>query len=267
VTTPPFTELLFTSADHIATIVLNREHRKNALTLTLINELIHALERADADPDIGAIILTGAGDCFSAGADLKQMGGASSPEEGALPHRGGFVELNLTLAALGTPVIARVKRFAIAGGLGLMSACHFVIAEEDAQFSTPEIDRGLFPMMIMASIFRNVPRRKGLELVLLGRRFGSGEAVEMGLINEAVPAATLDARVQELAIELAAKPPNAMRLGLQAFARQGDMALEEALPYLQEMLGECFKTPDFQEGIQAFLAKRPPQWRSPGPGE
>ena len=171
--------------------------------------------------------------------------------------------MNLALASLGTPVIARVKRFALAGGLGLMSACHFVVAEDTAEFGTPEIDRGLFPMMIMASIFRNVPRRKGLELILLGNRFSASQALSMGLINEAVPPEELDARVQALAEELAGKPPHAMRLGLEAFARQGDMALEEALPYLQDMLGKCFTTPDFQEGIQAFLQKRPPQWRAP----
>ena len=264
--TPPFTELLYTVDGHVATIVLDRPHRKNALTMTLVNELIHALEKADEDPHIGAIILTGAGDCFCAGADLKQMGGGSPVTDGDLPHRGGFVEMNLTLASLGTPVIAKVRRFAMAGGLGLMSACHFAIAEEDAYFSTPEIDRGIFPMMIMASIFRNVPRRRGLELILLGRRFNADEAVQMGLINTHVPEDGLDDHVLELATALAGKPPNAMRLGLEAFAAQGDMALQDALPYLQDKLGECFTTPDFQEGIQAFLAKRPPQWR-PSPEE
>ena len=165
------------------------------------------------------------------------------------------------LFELGKPTIARVNGTCLGGGVGLMLGCDLVVASEDATFGTPEIKVGLFPMMIMASIFRNVPRRKGLELVLLGKRFTASEACAMGLINEAVPPGDLDARVQALAEELASKPPHAMRLGLEAFARQGDMALEEALPYLQDMLGRCFTTPDFQEGIQAFLQKRAPQWR------
>lgn len=258
-TIPPFQELIYQVSDSVCTLTLNRPHRRNALTPTLVNELIVALETADEDPRVGAIVLTGSGEAFCAGADLGAFqGGSQSSSE--IPQRGGFVELNLAFQSIGKPVIAKVRRYALAGGLGLMCACQFAIAEDTATFGTPEIDRGLFPMMIMANIFRLVPRRKGLELVLLGERIAASEAVEMGLINRAVSPEELDGEVQKLAIALAGKAPNAMRIGLNAFYTQSDQDFETGLRYLETELQRCLQSPDALEGITAFLEKRPPKW-------
>ena len=260
-TLPPFQELLYSVADSVCTLTLNRPQRRNALTPTLVNELIVGLETAAADPRVGAIVLTGSGGAFCAGADLAAFQGSSSSSSD-MPQRGGFVELNLAFQRLGKPVIARVERYALAGGLGLMCACQFAIAEDTATFGTPEIDRGIFPMMIMANIFRLIPRRKGLELVLLGERISAEQAVEMGLINRSVPSDELDEAVLSLAHRLASKAPNAMRIGLNAFYTQSDQDFETGLRYLETALQECLQSPDALEGITAFLEKRPPKWPS-----
>ena len=260
-TLPPFTELLYEIEGHVCTITLNRPHRKNALSAGLVNELIVALETAAEDSSIGAIILTGAEGVFCSGGDLGQMsGGGGSDSE--IPWRGGFPELNLAFTQLGKPVIAKVRRYALAGGLGLVAACQFALAEDTATFGTPEIKRGLFPMMIMANIFRTVPRRKGLELILLGERISAAEAVDMGLINRAVPSDELDAATLDLANRLAAQSPQAMQLGLTAFYEQSDMDFADALPLLAEKLMQCLSSDDAREGLMSFMEKREPNWPS-----
>jgi len=253
---PNFTSLLYQVEGHICTVTMNRPEKKNALSPALTNELIYALEMARDNPEVRAIVLTGAGDCFCAGGDLTQMGGQKSE----IPQRGGFPELILTFPKLGKPVIAKVRKYAMAGGLGLMCACHFAIAEDTAVFSTPEIDRGIFPMMIMAYIFRTVPYRKGMEMILFGERWDAKRAEEIGLINKSVPSEKLDEEVLAWANRLAEKSPVIVRMGLEAFYKQWDMNLEEAVPYLSKMLAQCFTTQDAKEGLMAFMQKRKPKW-------
>ena len=149
----------------------------------------------------------------------------------------------------------------MAGALALICNSTFVLAEEDAVFRAPEIDRGLFPMMVLASLFRTVNKRDGIDLVLSGRKVIAAEAVRMGLINRAVPADELDKATLTLAQDLANKPPAAIRLGLSAYHRQETLSFEEALPFLQEQLMAVLGTEDAQEGIMAFLQKREPEWR------
>ena len=258
---PPFQVLKYDKAGAICTLTLNRPERRNALSAQLVNELIVGLETAGADPEIRVIVLTGAGGSFCSGGDLSQMSGAGGDEVGDMPIRGGFVELNLAFTTVGKPVIARIERYAYAGGLGLVCACQFAIAEDTAKFCTPEIDRGLFPMMIMANIFRNIPRRKGLEMLLLGDKMSASEAADLGIINRAVPADQLDDAVNELAQKLASKSPAILKLGLEAFYEQDNKRIEDALPYLQEMLMKCFATEDAHEGLTAFMQKRQPVWK------
>jgi len=239
---------------------MNRPARRNALSVGLVNELIVALETARDDPAVGAIVLSGAGGAFCSGGDISQMSGGGEADESGVPFRGGFVELNLAFTQVGKPIIAKVQRYAYGGGLGLVCASQFAIAEEGAKFGTPEIDRGLFPMMIMANILRTVPRREALELMLTGDRITADRAAEIGLINRAVPADQLDAEVDVLARKLASKSPQVLSLGLQAFYKQADMDLADALPYLQDMLLQCFGTDDAREGMMAFMEKREPHW-------
>ncbi len=257
---PPFKVLTYEVTEHICTLTMNRPEKRNALTAQLVNELIVALETADEDPEIRVVVLTGAGGAFCAGADLSLMSGGGD-EDPDIPHRGGFPELNMAMRGLGMPIIARVERYAMAGGLALICGSTFVVAEDNATFSAPEIDRGIFPMMVLASLFRTISRRDGLDMVLTGRKIDAASAVRIGLISTAVPSAGLDAAVNELAHTLASKPPAAVRLGLSAYNAQEELDFEAALPFLQEQLFACLETEDAQEGIMAFLQKRPPVWK------
>ncbi len=259
---PPFSCLLYAVEDYVCTITLNRPEKRNALSAQLVNELIYALETAGEDDGVRVVVLTGAGKAFCAGGDLSQMSGGGKGGGSEIPYRGGFVELNEAFRAVNKPVVAKIRRYALAGGLGLVCNCHFAFAEDTATFGTPEIHRGLFPMMIMASIFRTVPRRKGLELVLGGERVSAADAQGMGLISHSVPADDLDDAVDAFAQSLVDRPPAVMKLGLEAYHTQSDMEYSAALPYLNEMLMKCLSTKDAQKGLMAFMTKQKPDWRS-----
>jgi enoyl-CoA hydratase/carnithine racemase len=257
-------DIAYETRGAIARITLNRPDKRNPIGPTTIGELLHALDLAKHDEAIRVIVLTGAGKVFSAGGDLSTMGSGGTPLQasaGAASKPGTFVDLNLALTRMGKPTIAMVNGHALAGGLGLVVACDVAIAADDAQFGTPEIDVGLWPMMIMATIFRNVPRKRGLELVMSGERVSAAEAASIGLITRAVPRDRLEAEVEALALKLAGKSPIVMRLGLTAFHETQDMALEPALHHLQAQLVAVLATEDAREGLAAFLEKRAPQWK------
>ncbi|MEX2458329.1 MAG: enoyl-CoA hydratase-related protein, partial [Actinomycetota bacterium] len=159
------------------------------------------------------------------------------------------------------PVIARVNGRCLAGGFGLALGCDLIVAAEDAEFGTPEIDIGLWPYMITAVIQRNVPRKVALELMLTGRRMGAAEAERWGIVNRVAPRAELDAAVEDLTATLAAKSPLILRLGKGSFYRAQDMTMEQALAYLHAMLTVNLEAEDVIEGITAFLQKRDPEWK------
>ncbi|HEY8427685.1 MAG TPA: enoyl-CoA hydratase-related protein [Sandaracinaceae bacterium] len=253
------TILASSDARGIATITLNVPERKNPIGPLMVNELLYALDDAKEDPNVRVIVLTGAGAAFSAGGDLKQMAGAGG-DGPALPPRGDYADLLLRFPKLGKPTIARIPGVAMGGGLGLVASCDFAIACESAVFGTPEIKRGLFPMMIMAVLQRVVSRRRLLEMMLLGEKITARQAAEIELITRAVPDEALDAEVDALAAKLAAQSPTAMRMGLAAYHAQADRTLEEALPHLQEQLAAILGTEDAREGLAAFLEKRAPRW-------
>jgi enoyl-CoA hydratase/carnithine racemase len=259
-----YSEILYEVRGAIARVTLNRPEKRNPLGPTTIGELLHALEAAKADDAVRVIVLTGAGKVFSAGGDLSSMGSGGTPLQatgGAATRPGTFVDLNLALTRVGKPTIAMVNGHALAGGLGLVVACDAAIAADDAQLGTPEINVGLWPMMIMATIFRNVPRKRGLELIMTGDKISAAEAERIGLITRAVPHAELEAAVDALAQKLASKSPAILKLGLEAFYRVQDMELEPALLHLQQQLVAVLATEDAREGLTAFLEKRAPNWK------
>jgi enoyl-CoA hydratase/carnithine racemase len=259
-----YSEILYEPRGPIARITLNRPEKRNPLGPTTIGELLHALDAAKADETVRVVVLTGAGKAFSAGGDLSSMGGGGTPlkaQAGSATRPGTFVDLNLALTQLGKPSIAMVNGHALAGGLGLVVACDVAIAADDVQLGTPEINVGLWPMMIMATIFRNVPRKRGLELVMTGDKISASDAERMGLITRAVPRERLEAEVDALAQKLAGKSPAVMRLGLLAFHATQDMELEPALTHLQTQLMAVLATEDAREGLTAFLEKRAPVWK------
>ncbi|HEY1584414.1 MAG TPA: enoyl-CoA hydratase-related protein [Polyangia bacterium] len=259
-----YSEILYDVAGATARLTLNRPDKRNPLGPTTIGELLHALDRAKEDAAVRVIVLTGAGKAFSAGGDLSSMGSGGTPLQASgstTTKPGTFVDLNLALTKVGKPTIAMVNGHALAGGLGLVVACDVAIAADDAQLGTPEINVGLWPMMIMATIFRNVPRKRGLELIMTGDKVSAAQAVEMGLITRAVPRDRLQAEVDALAEKLAGKSPAVMRMGLEAFYRVQDLELEPALQYLQGQLVAVLGTEDAREGLMAFLEKRAPVWK------
>src|SRR5881397_1682474 len=148
----------------------------------------------------------------------------------------------------------------LAGALGIALACDLVIARETAEFGTPEINVGAFPFMIMALIYRNVPRKKTNEMLLLGERISAEEAREAGIVNRVVPAGEFDDAVRDWAAQLAAKSPVMMKLGKDAIYRSMDLPFDEALDHLRSQLTVAFSTEDVQEGVTAFFEKREPHW-------
>ena len=250
-----FTNLLYGRNGAVATITINRPDRRNALNPETISELRGSLQDAKADAQVRVIVLTGAGNTFCAGADLQSFRSEMSELDRYFQRR-GLGELLMDMTQLGKPTIARVNGHALAGGLGLAVACDLGIASLDAQFGIPEVNVGLWPMLIMASVFRNLPRKAAMELILTGRRISAEEAARLGVVNRAVPAERLDAEVDALAQELARKSPLGMRLGLEAFYRMQDMSYPAALAYLENQLALLGLSEDLKEGVSAFFEKR-----------
>jgi enoyl-CoA hydratase/carnithine racemase len=253
-----YAAILADARDGVATITLNLPERRNAIGMQMINELLWALGDAFEDAECRSVVITGAGKAFCAGGDFAQMSGGSG--EADLPPKGDYADLLLAIVRAPKPVIARVNGHAMGGGLGLVAASTFAVAAQEAKLGTPEIDVGLFPMMIMAVLARVMPRRRLLRMMLFGERVDAVEAERVGLVDQAVPAADLDAAVARITQAVASKSPVTVRLGLEAFAAQDDLDIATALPMLRGKLGECLATEDAREGLTAFLEKRAPRW-------
>jgi enoyl-CoA hydratase/carnithine racemase len=256
-------KVLYEVSEGVATVTINRPDKRNSLDPDTLSGLMEAFGRAKVDDGVRVIVLTGAGDrAFCAGADLggSIAGGPSTPLK-RWEDQGRFPELFQAMWGCGRPIVARVNGHCLAGGMGVLLACDLAIASEDATFGTPEVKVGLFPYMIMALVFRYVGRRRGMEMVLTGDRMPAPEAADAGLINRAVPAAELDAAVDELVGKLKDKSGAVLKLGKHAFHATEDMPVDAALDHLRGMLLVNTLTEDAAEGIMAFLSKRPPAWK------
>jgi len=244
-----------------ATIALDQPDTRNALSDELLGELIAALEAARDDAAVRCVVLTSTHDrIFSAGANL---GGFAADVPLVHKHFGTekFPRLFRLLGELGKPSLCAATGHVLAGALGIALACDLIIAKEGARFGTPEINVGVFPFMIMALIYRNVPRKKTNELLLLGEQISAAEAERIGIVNRVVAAEEFDAAVAEWARKLASKSPVMMKLGKDAMFRQLDMEFLAALDFLRSQLSLAFTTEDIQEGVKAFFEKREPEWK------
>src|SRR4029079_8615716 len=256
-----YEQLLYDVSDGVATVTLNRPEQRNALSNQMLGELVDAMERARDDDDVRAVVLTGAGEkVFCAGADL---GGFAADAPLVAKHFSSdrFLEFFRLMPRLGKQCLCSASGHVLAGGMGLALSCDLVIAREGITFGTPEINIGAFPYMIMSIIYRNVPRKKVNEMMLLGERLSAEQAVEYGLANKVVPAGEFDGAVSDWAGKLASKSPVLMRLGHDAMYRQQDMAVDDALEFLRSQLSLTFSTEDIVEGVTAFFEKRDPQWK------
>jgi enoyl-CoA hydratase/carnithine racemase len=242
-----------------ARLTIDREGARNALSPAVVQQLVEGLSRADADDQVRCVVLTGAGSrVFCAGGDLGGMTGDGflSGHEGRRAY-GGLLQ---AFQQVKKPTVARVNGHALAGGLGLVLACDLAVASADAGFGTPEIDRGLFPMMLMALLQRHLGRKRALELVLTGDRLSAAQALEWGLVNRVVPAAELDVATTALADKLAGKSRAILALGRRAFFTAEDLPLGQAVEFLASQLSLNVLTEDAAEGVTAFLEKRPAKW-------
>jgi enoyl-CoA hydratase/carnithine racemase len=246
--------------DGVATIALDAPDTRNALSNEMLSELIEAFEAARDDERVRSVVLASTHEkVFSAGGSLDQFAA-----EVPLVHKHfateRFPRLFRLVMDLGKPTVCAAGGHVLAGALGLALACDLVVAKDTATFGTPEINVGVFPFMIMALIYRNVPRKKANELLLLGQRMSAEEARDAGIVNRVVPADEFDAAVDDWAVRLASKSPVLMKLGKDAMYRQLDMPLEDALDHLRAQLSLAFTTEDIKEGVTAFFEKRDPSW-------
>jgi len=248
--------LLYRVDEGVGYITINREAQRNAITPEALSLFHEYLDEAEKDGQVRALLITGAGDkAFCTGAQLS--GGVSTQGKDVF---GSYADLLNRIAGFPKPTVARVKGFCLAGGMGFMLACDIVIASDDSRFGTPEVNVGLWPMMIGALIFRNVLQKKAMEMILLGERLTAQEALAMGLVTRVVPAGDLDDEVKKVMAGLTAKSPVGMRIGKQAFSAMAGLPLQEALQFLSEKLKEVVATEDAKEGITAFIEKRQPRF-------
>ena len=259
----PYATLRYDVSDAgVATIALDQPETRNALSDELLDELIAALEASRDDPLARCVVLTSTHErIFSAGANLA---GFAADVPLAHKHFGTerFPRLFRLIGELGKPTICAANGHVLAGALGIALACDLILARDGARFGTPEINVGVFPFMIMALIYRNVPRKKTNELLLLGEQIPAAEAERIGIVNKVFPPEEFEAGVREWAEKLAGKSPLLMKLGKDAMFRQQDMAFLDALDFLRAQLTIALSTEDIQEGVRAFFEKREPQWKA-----
>ena len=243
----------------VATLTIDREAARNSLSPGVIAGLKAGLQRAEADPAARAIVFTGAGSrVFCAGADL---GGLA--QDGFLSGHDGrrqYGQLLLSLQQVAKPTVARINGHALAGGLGLVLACDLAVAVDSAGFGTPEIDRGLFPMMVIAFLQRHLGRKRALELALTGDRLTAQQALDWGLVNRVVAPDALDTATAELAGKVAGKSLAILALGRRSFFTAEDLPLGQSLEFLAGQLSLNVMAEDTAEGVTAFLEKRAPKW-------
>lgn len=249
-------ELLQVQQDaRLLRVALNRPEKRNALNLELCRALVETLERADRDPSVGAILLSGNGKCFCAGMDLGEIATADTAEISDVQER-----LFTIGPRMSKPLVAAVQNASLAGGTGLVANCHIALAREDAVFGLTEIRLGLWPFLVFRSVSGAIGERRTVELALTGRTFGAAEAKEMGLIHEVTP--HLEGRATELAQGLAQSSPTALRSGLGFVQEVRGQDWQTAGVIARRVRDQVFESEDFREGLQAFWEKRTARWPS-----
>jgi enoyl-CoA hydratase/carnithine racemase len=241
--------------NRVQRIALNRPDKHNALNSELCRELVDAINRANRDPHIGAIVLTGNGPSFSAGMDLKELGNVSAETINNVHEQ--LFTLNMRL---GTPLVAAVNGLAVGGGTGLVANCHIVVASEKAKFGLTEIKLGLWPFLVFRAMHAAIGERQAVELALTGRMFDVRQACQFGLVHEI--AADANQRAMEIAENLSQSSPTAIHSGLDFVHEVRNKDWNTAGIIARRVRDELFHSADFQEGVRAFKEKRAPKWPS-----
>lgn len=250
------------TAGPVARVTLNRPDRRNALSLGLMRRLTGVLEDLGGRPGVRVIVIAAEGPVFSSGHDLAEMAGA---DPGFLDELfAACTALMRTVHRVPQPVIARVHGLATAAGCQLVASCDLVVAAEEARFATPGVRIGLFCSTPMVPLSRAVGRKRAMEMLLTGEPIDAATAMEWGLVNRVVPAAGLDAAVDALATRILGASGATVGTGKAAFYDQVERDEDAAYDRMQRVMADNARDADAQEGICAFLDKRPPVWREPG---
>ncbi|MCB2225266.1 MAG: enoyl-CoA hydratase/isomerase family protein [Desulfarculaceae bacterium] len=252
--------ILYRVEDQIAWISINQPEKMNRLDFANMRELARCVDKADQDPGVRVIVISGeGGKAFCAGGDIGDFG-AESVLAGK-ENLQGYADLCLVFNRITTPSIAMISGYALAGGCGLAMLPHLSIATYDSVFGVPEIKIGVWPMMVMAILFRTVGRKKGLELICTGERIDAREALRIGMINQVTSRGELLETTLALANQLKGLSRSIMSLGLEAFNHIGDLEYTKAISYLRNMVVLLSETTDSIEGRKAFFEKRKPVWK------
>ena len=244
----------------VATLTLNRPKQYNALSQAMLAALQAELDGVAADKTVRAVVIAGGGPAFCAGHDLKEMRAHTDPAF----HRALFAQCGrvmLTINRLPQPVIARVHGIATAAGCQLVAACDLAVASDNARFATSGINVGLFCSTPAVALSRNLGRKQALELLLTGDFIDAPTAQRQGLVNRVAPLDQLDAAVGELTGSICNKSPFAIAMGKELFYRQLELGLEAAYACASEAMACNMNSEDAREGIDAFIAKRKPEWK------
>jgi enoyl-CoA hydratase/carnithine racemase len=254
-----------TAGNGVTILTMNNPSSRNALSAAMLDALQHALDRAAADGQTRVIVLGGVGPAFCAGHDLRELRAARADSDRG---RNYFTKIMRQCAKLmqsivnhPRPVIADVRGVATAAGCQLVASCDIAIASRAARFATPGVNIGLFCSTPMVALSRKVGHNQAMEMLLTGDLISADEAMRIGLVNRAVDAEQIDRAVADLACRIAEKSLMTVRTGKQAFYRQVDMSLAEAYAYTADVMIENMVKHDAEEGVDAFLEKRKPQWR------
>jgi enoyl-CoA hydratase/carnithine racemase len=244
----------------VATITIDDPERRNPLSNVEMAAFAQAIKRSAVDESVAVVVLTGAGDkAFSAGGDLKA--GFVDDPLGGHEARGALADLFRAMRRNPKPIVGRINGVALGGGFGVVAACDIAVASDTARFGTPEIDLGLWPMMISAVLMPIVPRKALIEMMMTGRIVDAHEALRLGVVSRVVAAGDLDAEVTSTVEVLRSKSPAALALGKEAFYAIEDMDIDTALDHLQIGLTAVSMTEDAAEGVEAFLDKRDAVWK------
>ena len=248
----------------IARLTLNAPEKLNALSDAMLAALQEEFDALREDRSIRAVILGGAGKAFCAGHDLKEMTQGRQAEDGGKAYFADlFTRCSKVMTAIRTlpqPVIAKPHGIATAAGCQLVASCDLAVAAEGTRFGVNGVNIGLFCSTPMVALSRNIPRKQAFEMLTTGEFIEPDRAIALGLINRAVPADQLDDAAMELAETIAAKLGSAVKIGKQAFYQQLELGLDDAYDYTRDVMVENMLDRDTEEGINAFIEKRPPDW-------
>jgi len=248
----------------VTTLTLNRPRQRNSLSEALMAALTEEMEAIAEDPSVRVVVLAAKGPVFCAGHDLKELTAARQQEDRGRTYYQDIMKrcstMMLSILQNPKPVIAKVHGTATAAGCQLVATCDLAIAGDDVHFATPGVNIGLFCSTPMVALSRNVSRKHAMEMLLSGDMVDADHAADIGLINRAVPPGTLGSEVTDLATKIASKSALTVSIGKQAFYDQLELGISDAYAFTSDVMVRNMLTHDAEEGVNAFIEKRPPTW-------